>query len=467
MPHSSSKLDLFSRLGLKPELLSNLESLGYDRMTPIQSKSLPEILAGKDVIGQGKTGSGKTAAFGLGILQALDVKRFRVQSLVLCPTRELADQVAKELRQLARAIHNIKVLTLCGGTAFGPQIGSLEHGAHIVVGTPGRVDEHLRKGSLKLKDISTLVLDEADRMLDMGFKDAVTAIVEQIPNARQTLLFSATYQGKIQAIAEHIMRNPVMVKVESRHDDSVIEQFFYKVDSNEHRMQATKLLLQENRPESAVIFCNTRREVQDVANNLKDAGFSAIALHGELEQRDRDRTLVRFANKSVSVLVATDVAARGLDIDALDMVLNYHVAIDTEVHLHRIGRTGRAGGKGVACSLYADKEHHKIALLQDYLQSIIKASALPHISLLEQPIDPPKMSTLQIDGGKKQKVRPGDILGALTGENGIKGSDVGKINVLENWAYVAVKRATAKKALKKLNTGKLKGRSFRVWQVTR
>ena len=466
MHQSSSQPDSFSTLGLKPELLSNLESLGYTKMTPIQSQSLPEILAGKDAIGQGKTGSGKTAAFGLGILQKLDVKRFRVQSLILCPTRELADQVAKEIRRLARAIHNIKVLTLCGGTAFGPQIGSLEHGAHIVVGTPGRVDEHVRKGNLKLKDVSTLVLDEADRMLDMGFKDAVTAIVEQIPQARQTLLFSATYQGKIQDIAEHIMRSPVMVKVESRHDDSVIEQFFYKVNSSEHRVQATKLLLQEHSPESAVIFCNTRREVQEVAGQLNDAGFSVLALHGDLEQRDRDRALVRFANKSVSVLIATDVAARGLDIDSLDMVLNYHVAIDTEVHLHRIGRTGRAGSKGVACSLYADKEHHKIALLQDYLESIIKPSELPHISLLDRPIDPPKMNTLQIDGGRKQKVRPGDILGALTGENGINGADVGKINILENWAYVAVKRPMAKKALKKLSAGKLKGRSFRVWQVT-
>ena len=467
MTQSSSELDSFSKLGLKPDLLSNLASLGYTSMTPIQSQSLPEILAGKDVIGQGKTGSGKTAAFGLGILQKLEVKRFRVQSLVLCPTRELADQVAKELRRLARAIHNIKVLTLCGGTAFGPQVGSLEHGAHIVVGTPGRVDEHVRKGNLKLVDVSMLVLDEADRMLDMGFKDAVTAIVEQIPQGRQTLLFSATYQGKIQKIAEHIMRSPVMVKVESRHDDSIIEQFFYKVGSNEHRMQATKLLLQEHSPESSVIFCNTRREVQEVARNLDDAGFNVLALHGELEQRDRDRALVRFANKSVSVLVATDVAARGLDIESLDMVLNYHIALDTEVHTHRIGRTGRAGSKGVACSLYADKEHHKIALLQDYLQSIIKPGELPHPSLLAQPIDPPKMSTLQIDGGKKQKVRAGDILGALTGENGINGSDVGKINILENWAYVAVKKSTTKQALKKLSTGKLKGRSFRVWEVKR
>ena len=463
----TSPVDSFTSLNLKRELLANLDSLGYTSMTPIQAQSLPEILAGKDVIAQGKTGSGKTAAFGLGILQKLEVKRFRIQTLILCPTRELADQVATEIRRLARAIHNIKVLTLCGGTAFGPQIGSLEHGAHIVVGTPGRVEEHVRKGYLVLKDVSTLVLDEADRMLDMGFQDAVTAIVNKIPAQRQTLLFSATYQGKIQEIAEGIMQNPSMVKVASRHDDSVIEQHFYHVEGNTHRLQATKLLLQEHSPESTVVFCNTRREVQEVADKLLDVGFSALALHGDLEQRDRDRVLVRFANKSASVLVATDVAARGLDIEALDLVLNYHVALDPEVHVHRIGRTGRAGSKGFACSLFADKEHHKIMQLEDYLQCVIQPVELPHVSLLDRPIDPPKMSTLQIDGGKKQKVRPGDILGALTGENGIAGKDVGKINVYDQWAYVAVTQSVTKKALKKLSTGKLKGRSFRVWQVNR
>ncbi|MGF1680247.1 ATP-dependent RNA helicase DbpA [Photobacterium minamisatsumaniensis] len=456
----------FSNLNLKPGLLSNLSTLGYDEMTPIQAQSLPHILAGKDVIAQGKTGSGKTAAFGLGLLDHLNVKRFRIQTLVLCPTRELADQVAKEIRKLARAIHNIKVLTLCGGVPFGPQIGSLEHGAHIIVGTPGRVEEHLRKGFLSLDDLNVLVLDEADRMLEMGFQDALDAITDAAPADRQTLLFSATFPKQIESVASRIMHKPVMVKVESTHDNSSIDQHFYKVDSDEDRMTALRLLLSQHRPESTVVFCNTKREAQEVSDDLEHYGFSSIALHGDLEQRERDQTLVRFANKSASVLVATDVAARGLDIDALDCVINYHVARDTEIHVHRIGRTGRAGSQGIACSFYSDKEHYKIALLEDYLDRAIESEALPSLDLLDQPTHRPSMVTLQISGGKRQKVRPGDILGALTGENGIRGDQVGKINVFDMTAFVAVKNDVARFALKKLESGKMKGRSFRIRQIS-
>jgi len=457
----------FSALSLHSDLLKNLESLGYQKMTPIQAQSLPKILNNKDVIAQAKTGSGKTAAFALGLLNKLNVKQFRVQSLVLCPTRELADQVAKEVRRLARAIHNIKVLTLCGGMPFGPQIGSLEHGAHIIVGTPGRVEEHLRKGTLRLGNLTTLVLDEADRMLDMGFQPSLDAIVEQLPRNRQTLLFSATYPDQIQSISRRIMTDPVMVAVESTHDKSTIQQHFYKVNSDKERMTALQLLLQKYQPESSVVFCNTKREAQEITDELSSLGFSALALHGDLEQRDRDQTLVRFSNKSASVLVATDVAARGLDIEALDAVINYQLARDTEVHVHRIGRTGRAGSKGVACSLYTEKEAYKVALLEDYLDQLIVGEPLPPMQLLEKPILTPSMETLQIDGGKKQKVRPGDILGALTskddseGSESISGADVGKINIFDRSAYVAVKSDVCKLALKKLSQGKLKGRNFR------
>ncbi len=431
-------------------------------MTPIQEKSLPLILSGKDVIAQGKTGSGKTAAFALGLLHKLEVKRFCVQSLVLCPTRELADQVAKEIRRLARTIHNIKVLTLCGGMPFGPQIGSLEHGAHIIVGTPGRIEEHLRKQTLKLEQLTTLVLDEADRMLEMGFQSAMDAIVEQTPKQRQTLLFSATFPEQIKSIANRIMQEPAMVQVTSTHDELSIEQHFYEVDDNEERLTALRLLLLHYQSESSVVFCNTKKETQEIADTLSDYGFSVLALHGDLEQRDRDQTLVRFANKSISVLVATDVASRGLDIDAIDLVINYHIAHDTEVYIHRIGRTGRAGNKGVACSLFSDKESYKIALLGDYLDKMIKGETWPSRKLLDkQPVDS-RMATILIDGGKKQKVRPGDILGALTGKNGITGKQVGKIHISDNRAYVAVDKDIARVALKKLSDGKLKGRSFRV-----
>jgi ATP-independent RNA helicase DbpA len=455
----------FSSVNLQDDLLNNLASLGYQAMTPIQAQALPPILEGKDVIAQAKTGSGKTAAFGLGLLQKLDVSSFRVQSLVLCPTRELADQVARELRRLARGIHNIKILNLCGGIPIGPQIGSLEHGAHIIVGTPGRIEDHQRKKTLDLQHLNILVLDEADRMLDMGFQQSLDAILSLIPRKRQTLLFSATYPEEIRTLAKRVMHNPTVVKVASTHDNASIRQHFYRFELNKHRMAALRVLLMKNRPESALVFCNTKRETEEVADELRSHGLSALALHGDLEQRARDQTLVRFANKSVSILVATDVAARGLDIESVDAVINYHIARDPEVHVHRIGRTGRAGKKGMACTLYSEQESYRVERLEEYLGQRIEPEALPSYSLLEKPPYKPVMVTLQIDGGKKQKVRPGDILGALTGTNGIAGKQVGKIHIFDNCSYVAVSRDAARPALRKLTEGKLKGRSFRVRRV--
>ena len=452
----------FSNLALSAELQKNLQSLGYESMTPIQAQALPHVLSGNDLIGQAKTGSGKTAAFGLGLLSNLDIEAYQIQALVLCPTRELADQVAKHLRTLARTMPNIKVLTLCGGVPMGPQIGSLQSGAHIVVGTPGRIEDHLRRGRLNLKQVNTLVLDEADRMLEMGFQDTLEKIVEQIPKQRQTLLFSATYPPEIQSIARRIMNKPELVKVESTHDDLSIQQHFYQIETKEERFDGVRVLLLEHRPKSALVFCNTKREAQELADRLKQVGFSVAALHGDLDQRDRDQTLIKFSNKSIAVLVATDVAARGLDIDSVDAVINYHVAQENEIHTHRIGRTGRAGSSGVAHSLYNSKEQYKIVQLGIYLDREIVSEQLPSNSLLKTTPDQADMATLKIDGGKKQKLRPGDILGALTGEKGIAGSDVGKIDLADNWAYVAVARDQVKTALKKLTEGKLKGKNFRV-----
>ncbi len=451
----------FSTLELHPELLKNLASLGYAAMTPIQAQSLPPILAGRDVIAQSKTGSGKTVAFGLGLLVNLETSNFAAQSLVLCPTRELADQVAKEIRKLARTTQNVKVLTLCGGAPFRAQAQSLDHGAHIIVGTPGRVEDHLRKNTLNLNKLKILVLDEADRMLDMGFQEVLHTIVDQTPKSRQTLLFSATYPTGIKSIASRIMLEPVLAQVAPTDDRTTIEQHFYKVDDVTERLRALRLLLLQHEPESALVFCNTKQEAQDIAEELRGHGFSALALHGDLDQRDRDQTLVRFSNKSTAVLVATDVAARGLDIDSLDAVINYHIARDPEMHIHRIGRTGRAGNTGAAYSLISEKENHKVIVLQDYLGQIISSEPLPSRRLLTSSVNKPLMATLLIDGGKKQKVRPGDILGALTGTDGIKGTQVGKINIFDNRSYVAVRRNAVKPALRKLTSGKLKGRSFR------
>ncbi|MBK8973287.1 MAG: ATP-dependent RNA helicase DbpA [Hahellaceae bacterium] len=453
----------FATLNLQHDLLENLITLGYVSMTPVQAQCLPAVLEGRDVIGQAKTGSGKTVAFGLGVLEHLDVRRFSVQALVLCPTRELADQVAKELRRLARSIPNVKILTLCGGMPLGPQIGSLEHGAHVVVGTPGRIEEHLRKGTLVLKQLKVLVLDEADRMLEMGFQPSVDAIVAETPSERQTLLFSATYPTGIEHIAQRVMRSPLRIVVEGQHDSGTIQSVFYKVDASEPaRIEAVCLLLHKFSAVSTLVFANTRESCQMVADELNRYGFCARALHGDLDQRARDETLVLFSNRSLSVLVATDVAARGLDIDALDCVINFHLARDPEVHVHRIGRTGRAGERGVALSLYSEKERHKVERLEAALGQSIEAKNLPSAEQLEKVAPLPPMVTLQIDGGKKQKVRPGDIVGALTGEGGITADQIGKIAVFDYCAYVAVERQVKATALDKLGKGKLKGRSFRV-----
>ena len=433
-------------------------------MTPIQAQSLPAIFQNKDIIAQGKTGSGKTVAFGLGLLNKLDVKRFCIQSIVLCPTRELADQVAKEIRKLARTIHNIKVLTLCGGVPMGPQIGSLEHGAHIIVGTPGRIEDHLKKNRLDLSNVNLLVLDEADRMLEMGFQESLDTVIEHVPAQRQTLLFSATFPAQIQEIAKKITHQPVMAKVDESHDQSVIAQHFYSVPFNQ-RIDALHIFLQNQQPESCVIFCNMKKDTQEVTDQLLNLGFNALCLNGDLEQREREQMLVCFTNKSANILVATDVAARGLDIEALDLVVNYQLSHDPEVHVHRVGRTGRAGSKGMAVSFFDEKDGSKLVALEEYTKQSITEETLPNAQLNYDAPRQANMVTIRIDGGKKQKVRAGDILGSLTGKNGINGKAVGKINLFDLYAYVAVEKASLKIALKKLTQDKIKGRTFRAWQV--
>ncbi|MGE8306786.1 ATP-dependent RNA helicase DbpA [Pseudomonas sp. B21-031] len=442
-------------------MLANLDALGYASMTPIQAQSLPVILKGQDLIAQAKTGSGKTAAFGIGLLNPINPRYFGCQALVLCPTRELADQVAKELRRLARAEDNIKILTLCGGVSLGPQIASLEHGAHIIVGTPGRIQQHLDKGTLVLDGLNTLILDEADRMLDMGFFDAIASIIGKTPARRQTLLFSATYPSGIKQLAADFMRNPQQVKVESLHTDNQIEQRFIEIDAQQ-RLEAVTRVLGHYRPQSCVAFCFTKQQCEDVVAHLTAKGIVAQALHGDLEQRDRDQVLAMFANRSSSVLVATDVAARGLDIDGLDMVLNVELARDAEIHVHRVGRTGRAGEKGVAVSLVAPAEGHRAQAIEALQKSPLRWDQLD--SLKNKGGEPllPVMSTLCIAAGRKDKLRPGDILGALTGDAGIPGKQVGKIAIFDFQAFVAVERALAKQAMQRLNSGKIKGRVLKV-----
>jgi ATP-independent RNA helicase DbpA len=459
----------FASLPLSPALLDNLDSLGYKEMTTIQAQSLPSVLEGRDLIAQAKTGSGKTAAFGIGILAKLNPAWFAVQALVLCPTRELADQVAGELRRLARSTGNVKVLVLTGGSPMRPQIASLEHGAHIIVGTPGRVRDHLGRETLDLSKVSTLVLDEADRMTDMGFYDEIAGIVSACPKRRQTLLFSATYPDDIRRATDDFLVDPVEVTVEAQHDNDQIEQLFFEIGFDQ-RNEAVARLLGHYKPVSAIAFCNTKVQCRELVEHLQAKGFSALTLYGELEQRERDEILILFANRSCSVLVATDVAARGLDIPNLEAVINVDVSKDTEVHIHRVGRTGRGGEQGLALSLCAPNEKKWVKLIEEYQGQPVAWFDLASLDDNEYGVDPAPMMTLVISGGKKDKLRPGDVLGALTGDAGLSKEQVGKINVTEFQTYVAIDRRVAYDAFANLSKGNplggdfgaFKGRNFKM-----
>lgn len=452
----------FNTLNISPTQLEALDALGYHTMTPVQAKALPQALAKRDLIVRARTGSGKTATFGIALLSGINPRFLGVQALVLCPTRELADQVAAEIRRLASRMANIKVLLLCGGKPFGPQRDSLQHGAHIVVGTPGRVKDHIDRQTLDLSGVSILVLDEADRMLEMGFADAMQAVVSRAPASRQTLLFSATYPDDIRQISRQLQRDPVTITVEDEvaHDEATIEQVFYEV--RKHERQATLLALFEHyRPSNAVVFCNTKKQCAEMAVFLNEHDVEARAIHGDLDQRERDQVLLQFANGSSPVLVATDVAARGLDIKALDMVINVELPRDPEIYVHRVGRTGRAGSTGRAMSIVVEAEAPRLRAIEDYQSQPCVCDVLASLDRDPNYELAGAMVTIQLDAGRKQKVRAGDILGALTGDAGLDGSCIGKISILDNSSYVAIERAALRQAMNYLSQGKIKGRSIR------
>jgi len=447
----------FSKLNLSDEMLHNLNELGFEKMTPIQAESLPLILKNEDLIAQAKTGSGKTVAFGLGLLTRLDVKKFKIQSLILCPTRELADQVAKELRRLARFKHNIKISILCGGSPFGPQLGSLRHGAHIIVGTPGRVLAHLDKGSLVLDDLETLVLDEADRMLDMGFIEDIEKIISKTPTSRQILLFSATFPAQISDLSASIQKDAKVIKTTSNEEKNKITEYFYETDSKDFLSTLVNILY-THKPQTSIVFSNTKLETQEIASYLRSKDIDALAIHGDLEQYERNDVLVQFSNRSCSVLIATDVAARGLDIKDLNLVVNYDFPRDESTYTHRIGRTGRAGKEGLAFTIYSDC--HEVEFYKNDTRIFEEGASIEKAK--EFSLEPPNV-TLVIEAGKKDKMRPGDILGALTGDAGLKGDMIGKIDIFDRQAYVAIQRDKIQEAFKQLQRGKIKGKNIDIW----
>jgi len=441
-----------------------LVQLGFVTPTPIQAAALPVVLAGKDLIGQAATGSGKTAVFALSLLARLNPRFFGVQALVLCPTRELADQVAIEVRRLGRSVANLKVVTLCGGVPVKGQLDSLAHGAHVVVGTPGRVLDHLRRTSLTLDGLRTLVLDEADRMLEMGFSDDMAAVARECPLDRQTLLFSATYPPEIAEVAAPFLTDPVTIDVTAHTPETAIRQEFFET-TREAKAGLLAAVLAHYRPESTLVFVNTKAAGREVTASLQKLGFSARDLSGDLEQRDRDEVMALFVGRCLSVVVATDVASRGLDVAKLDAVINFDVSPDPEVHVHRIGRTGRAGESGLAVSLVSPHEVALVRRVEDLTRQVPTWSSTETLTPHAGGLPVPPRTMLKFLDGKKDKIRPGDVLGALTTGLGLSREQVGTIKVTEWGTWVAVDRQVVDLVVGGLATTPVKGKLRKVLRI--
>lgn len=462
----------FQSLQLSPALVSVVHDLGYTHPSPIQSEAIPALLSGQDVIGQSQTGSGKTAAFALPILQKIELERRELQALVLCPTRELTTQVGREMRKLGRDHHGLQVLELVGGQPTRPQREALERGAQIVIGTPGRLMDLMERRYLKPGTIKVVVLDEADRMLDMGFGDAVREIMRFMPRRRQTALFSATFPRAIEAISQEIQRDAIRITIKEETKDLADIRQLKLCYGNGDKFTALCSALHSQPHGSALVFCNQKITVREITEELRRGGISADRFDGDLEQFDRDQVLARFRNQSVRVLIATDVAGRGLDVEGLDLVINYDLPMQKEGYIHRIGRTGRAGANGVAITLVQDRSDPELSAIQAFTGQKVETLDL-HASdqlsldeLLTKLTEGPRMETIMISGGRKDKVRKGDLLGALTGDAaGLSGKDIGMIEIQDNLSYVAVSQAVIKKAVSAINKGKVKGKRFRATQV--
>lgn len=456
----------FESLPLSSEIKSVLSEIGFTTLTPIQEKTLEPLLQGKDVIGQARTGSGKTLAFSIPILQKIEVRERYPQALILCPTRELATQVAREIRKLARRQAGLQVLIVTGGQSSREQSEALENGVHIVVGTPGRVLDMMERERLYSEAVATVVLDEADKMLEMGFEDEVQGILNNLPSSRQTVLFSATFEEQIQNLAGRYLKEPLHVHIESTAEEAVaIEPLLYDV-GNDEKINILARVLQQHTADSILIFCNHKANIAGIVEKLQTEGVSCAPLHGDMEQRDRAQVMSMFRNGSYRVLVATDVAARGLDIEHLDLVINYDLPKHVETYVHRVGRTGRAGRSGVAITLECREDESRV--LYEIESHMGQKFVRPRLGFKNQhslrSTDlQARMRTLWISGGRKDKLRPGDIVGALTGDSGaLQAADIGKIEVQDHFSLVAVKQHLAERALQSLRDGRIKKMRFQI-----
>jgi len=437
-------------------LLATLDSLGFTSMSEIQEKAINPILEEQDILAQSKTGSGKTLAFGLPCVMRTNTNNYKPQTIIITPTRELSEQIAIELRKIAAYKPNLKILTLYGGVPLRAQAESLAKGAHILIGTPGRIQDHLAKETLTLESIKTLVLDEADRMLDMGFYDEIVKIGSNMPRAKQTLLFSATFPEKIEKLAKALLKQPLSIKVDTILESAKIDEIVYETSDKFRTLTA---LIQSYKPQSLLVFCNTKAEVISLTDTLHQRGHSVIDIHGDLEQKERNESVIAFSNGSKRILVATDVASRGLDIKDIELVINYDLPFDQEVYTHRIGRTGRADATGTAISLYTERDSEKCAY-------IISAARTGHMKDLRVDATFKMLSeydTLCLNGGKKTKLRAGDILGTFCKEIGIDPKLIGKINITDTKSYVALHHTVIDRVFKALKKTTIKKKKYISW----
>ena len=442
--------------GVPDAFLETLDTLGFSSMTEIQEKAINPILDGEDVLAQSKTGSGKTIAFGLPCVMNTNTNNYKPQTIIITPTRELADQIAVELRRIAGYKANLKILTLYGGVPLRAQADSLAKGAHILIGTPGRIQDHLAKETLVLDSIKTLVLDEADRMLDMGFYDEIVKIGSNMPRSKQTLLFSATFPEKIEKLAKALLKQPLTIKVDTIQEATKINELVYET---EDKLRTLTAIIQSYKPESLLIFCNMKVQVISLTDTLAGRGHAVIDIHGDLDQRDRNESVIAFSNGSKRIMVATDVASRGLDIKDIEMVINYDLPFDEEVYTHRIGRTGRADATGIAISLFSSKDSEKCSyVLQKAKKKEMKDLRVDAKFKMLSDYD-----TLCLNGGKKTKLRAGDIIGTFCKEIGIENSMIGKINITDTKSYIALHHTVVDKVFKALKKVKIKKKKYIAW----